>query len=110
MFLSGAGGGGVNSLRVGLRDEIESVVKVLMSRMQRPTRSTNCRIGTMQRSKTHYQQCSGRFSLSYVTCEKCVCHLRRDAAFLDLFVDECGTDEADEAAHSGTRQTQNRFH
>lgn len=40
----------------------------------------------------------------------CVCHLRRGAAFLDLLVDESGADEADEAAHGGSSQTQNSFH
>lgn len=100
----------MTTLRVGLLDEIESVVKVLMSRMHRPTRSTSCRTETMQRSRTRYQPCTGSFPLSNATCTVCVCHLRRDAAFLDLFVDESGADEADEASHGGSSQTQYSFH
>lgn len=42
--MSGAGGGGAWTLVPGLRAEIDRVVKVLTSRMPRPTKSTSYRI------------------------------------------------------------------
>lgn len=38
--MSAAGGGGAGTLLLGLLAEIERVVKVLSSKMQRPTQST----------------------------------------------------------------------
>ena len=38
------------------------------------------------------------------------CHLSEDSVLLDLFVDESGAYEADEAAHGGSSQTQNSLH
>lgn len=108
---------------VGLLAEMERVVKVLMSRMQRPTKSTSYRTGNMLRNTTCYKLCTDKFLRSKfskecspqlpTTAQKTwasLCHLSSDATFLDLSVDESGADEADEAAHGGSSQPQNSFH
>lgn len=50
LLLPGAGGGGAGTFVLGLLAEMESVVKVLIRRMPRPTQSTSC--GT-QREKNN---------------------------------------------------------